>query len=341
MTAEQASAPLGRAVDRLHLAPCTVQVSLRDADLPFARHTLPHQVRQLGRHAADVLVSLNRPAGTTPEPALAALLAELAVDIPQLRVVEVDHGAEAVAWVSRTFFGGDRFPLVDSKGTPVHAYLEPFRIIDQPFVAHLDSDMLLGGSGQRWLHEAIEVLRSDQGYLAAAPLAGPPAEDGRYASGGEVVDTVAGRGRRVSSFTGRINLVEVDRLLRVATPVPVVPPADRRRRLRARLTGLPDVDNLERLIGRRMLAAGLARIDLGGSGGLWALHPLHKTPSFVAALPDLIARVESGDVPDGQRGRYDLHPSLLTQDDIPRASARWRQLRRSLHPFRPRPGSWS
>lgn len=306
----------------------------------MARHSLPHQLHQLGRHAADVLVTVNRPPGAVPDPALTRFLDELTAELPQLRVAEVDHGPQAVEWVSRTFFGGRRFPMVDHKGTPVHAYLEPYRAIDQPFVLHLDSDVLLGGSGERWLHEAVAVLRSEDRYLAAGPLAGPPAPDGSYLAGGEPVDTVSGPGRSVPSFTGRLHLVERDRFLGVA-PLPLRRPRTRWERVRARLLGLPPVQNLEWMVEHQVLAAGQRRIDLGGSGGLWCLHPLHKTPAYLAALPELIRRVEAGDVPPAQRGRYDLHDSFLALDDLPGRGARASHLVRSLHPFGARPGSWS
>ena len=299
------------------LAPCTVQVLLCDADLRFARHVLPHQLRVLGHHAAEVLISVNRRPGDRPSPGLDELLGDLGRDVPQLRVVEVDHGPAGVDWVSRTFFGGGRYPLVDSKGTPFHAYLEPFRAVHQPFVLHLDSDMLIGGSGERWLAEAIDLLRDRPEFLAAKPCSGPPRDDGTFVSGGVEVPTPVGPARAVPAFTSRMFLVEVARLVEAVTPIPLHPPTERWRRLRARLLGFPDVDNVERLIGAAMRRQAMNRIDVGGSGQVWSLHPLHKTPSFVAALPRLIEQVESGDIPPAQQGHYNLHRSLLEQQDLP------------------------
>jgi hypothetical protein len=327
--------------DEAGVAPCSIQISIRDADFPVVRSTLPHQLETIGQVARDIVVTLNRPAGVRPDPQLDALLDEQASRYRNLRVSCVDYGPTARRWVSDGWFGGARYPLVDAKGTPIHAYLEPFRSIEQPYLLHLDADMLLGGDHRRWLAEAIEVLEAEERVFAVSPLAGPPAPDGRYASGGRSVDTIVGPGWRVRSFSGRIYLASVEQFLRITQPIPLLPGHTRARRLRARATGYPDVDNLERLIGHQMLAAGLDRLDVGGSGEAWSLHPLHHTPAFVEALPDLIARVRTGDVPDAQRGGYDLHASMLDLPDIPGRFRRWRRTAGQLHPLRSREGLWS
>jgi hypothetical protein len=56
----------------------------------------------------------------------------------------------------------------------------------------------------------------------------------------------------------------------------------------------------------------MVRLDFAGrEPGMWSLHPAERPPAFLDALPDLVARVEAGDVTDAQRGRFDLHPSML------------------------------
>jgi hypothetical protein len=46
---------------------------------------------------------------------------------------------------------------------------------------------------------------------------------------------------------------------------------------------------------------------------MWSLHPLDRSQRFYERLPALIERVEAGDVPDDQRGHYDVLPSMLEQ----------------------------
>jgi hypothetical protein len=57
---------------------------------------------------------------------------------------------------------------------------------------------------------------------------------------------------------------------------------------------------------------GLVRIDyLGTAPGMWCLHPPQKPfPGYFDQLPQLIKWVETGDIPEGQRGYYDINESM-------------------------------
>jgi hypothetical protein len=44
---------------------------------------------------------------------------------------------------------------------------------------------------------------------------------------------------------------------------------------------------------------------------MWSVHPLDRSSRFKRLLPDLIRRVEAGDVDDSQRGQYDLTEGML------------------------------
>jgi hypothetical protein len=61
-----------------------------------------------------------------------------------------------------------------------------------------------------------------------------------------------------------------------------------------------------------MVKAGLSRVDfLGAEPGMWSLHPPFRSPEFYEALPRLIERIEASEVPETQRGDYDLNDSML------------------------------
>jgi hypothetical protein len=56
----------------------------------------------------------------------------------------------------------------------------------------------------------------------------------------------------------------------------------------------------------------LYRIDmLGSPPGIWSLHPPYRSEEFYQRLPELIRAVETGAVPEGQRGHYDLNDSII------------------------------
>jgi hypothetical protein len=87
----------------------------------------------------------------------------------------------------------------------------------------------------------------------------------------------------------------------------------------------------------------LSRIDLlGSASGMWVLHPPFRTPEFLRELPEIITRVETGDVPDGQRGDYDLNDAMIDWSAARRASRRRQRRERAsrvLHRILARPGA--
>jgi hypothetical protein len=57
---------------------------------------------------------------------------------------------------------------------------------------------------------------------------------------------------------------------------------------------------------------------------MWSLHPPFRSEEFYRRLPELIEAVESGRVPDGQRGHYDLNDSMIDWTEA-RADNHWRR----------------
>jgi hypothetical protein len=65
-----------------------------------------------------------------------------------------------------------------------------------------------------------------------------------------------------------------------------------------------------------MRVKNLKRVDFLGTGeGLWSLHPPFRNESFFEKLPELINRVESNNIPEEQRGDYDINDSMINWDD--------------------------
>jgi hypothetical protein len=82
--------------------------------------------------------------------------------------------------------------------------------------------------------------------------------------------------------------------------------------VRAAIQRQPAYDLPENILSRAMRDAGLYRVDLLGSApGMWTLHPPHRSALFYEQLPALIDRVERGDIPEGQRGCYDINDTLI------------------------------
>jgi hypothetical protein len=74
-----------------------------------------------------------------------------------------------------------------------------------------------------------------------------------------------------------------------------------------------------------MMTHDLERVDfLGSPPGMWALHPPYRSALFYETLPSLIRRIEIGDVPEAQRGRYDIEDCLVDWTSAARRH-RWRR----------------
>jgi hypothetical protein len=294
---------------------------MTDSDLDVVRLLLPHQLRVLGREVDAVIVTVNRtpPTASNFGP-LDEILADAADAHPSFRVREVDHSEAAGRWVSETFFGGASYPALDFKGTPFHIFFELFRHVDTDYLLHIDSDMLLGGDWSGWIPAAIDELRSDASLVAINPLAGPPHPDGFYEAGGRAVDRASGPGYLVPTLSTRIYLSSLATMTETLPPLPLRLPHHFWGKIRPRVLGTGPVDLPERLMSDRMADLGLARLDIGGPGKAWSLHPDYKTPQFVAQLPQLVERVEAMDLPRDQLGRFDVHPSAAPVDDRP---TRW------------------
>jgi len=66
------------------------------------------------------------------------------------------------------------------------------------------------------------------------------------------------------------------------------------------------------MLSRAMAEHGLLRIDfLGAAPGMWSLHPPYRSKLFYDSLPRLIQQVETGDIPEAQRGAYDINDSFI------------------------------
>jgi hypothetical protein len=80
-----------------------------------------------------------------------------------------------------------------------------------------------------------------------------------------------------------------------------------------------------------MRERGLVRRDfLGSAPGMWSLHPPYRCADFYAKLPDVIARVEDGNIPDAQRGDHDINGSMVDWSEAVALLAKNRWWRRIM-----------
>jgi hypothetical protein len=115
-----------------------------------------------------------------------------------------------------------------------------------------------------------------------------------------------------STVSTRIFLISMTRFAERVRPLAVIAPP-LRQRIKALLHGNPPhAIRTEAILSAALRRHDLHRVDMLGSGaGSWTLHPPNRTADFFAALPALIARVEAGDIPEAQRGEFDVRDALV------------------------------
>lgn len=313
------------------LPPVTLQISLAPSDHRLARHILPHQIRTWRGQVTEILltIDLHRSAGRFAddwEAGRDSILA-LARSVEGARIVEVDYSATAATAVAKEFFGGQRVPAKDHRGGPYYAYFFGLHAASHRHVLHCDADMMFGGGSPKWLAEACALLEKETDIFVTAPLPGAPAPDGRLTElRGE---RLAGPGLAYAfrEMSSRVFLLDRERFqARIGALRPALAPL--RGLLLALLDGNAPRELPERLLTSAMAQHGLQRVDfLGAAPGMWTLHPPYRCADFFQKLPELVRRVEAGDLPSTQLGFHDVGDSLVdwTEARQRMAERRWWQ----------------
>jgi hypothetical protein len=299
--------------------PVSLQINFAHSDLEEAVHVLPHQLRCWAGQVGEVVCVVDR---APPDPSgeaflrlarLREFLASFQAAYPHLRVTDVDYSEGAVRQISRMFYRGGQVPMKDYRGRAFYPYLYGLIAPSHDLIFHIDCDMIFGGGSQSWIREGLQILRERADILACNPLPGPPRPDGRLLSQkvSPVMEPSAPGHYLFPSFTTRLYLLSREQLIRKLGGLERVlaPP---RAALGALLAGRIPYDGVERAISKAMRRRKVYRLDfLGRSPGMWAVHPLYRTPEYVEIVPEVIRMAESGVVPAAQRGEYDLTSSML------------------------------
>ena len=316
--------------------PVTLQINVAPTDLPHAVSVLPHQLRQWGGQVREILFTLDLHRTTRGgrfgeaweerKGPMEELLHGLCREHPDAHVRPVDYGAQAVREVAESFLAAPSMPAKDTKGAPVYPYFYGLHTARHDLVLHLDSDLMFGGGSQTWTAEAGRLLAERTDVLACSPLPGPPMAkpELRTQSGSRFEhDSLA---FRFPSLSTRLFLIDRQRLRERLLPLELQGPIRLVSRVKARVHGNPPYRAAELVISDAMANAGLSRVDfLGADPGMWSLHPPFRSPALYRELPRLIERIEAGDVPDAQRGDYDLNDSMIDMSAA-RRRARLRRL---------------
>ncbi len=296
--------------------PVTLQISLSPSDFRHACLLLEHQTRTWRPQVAEILIcvdfhrSKGRFSANWSEGREKIL--QLANSIEGARVETVDYGADAMSKVAAEFFDGREVPAKDFRGGPYYSYFFGLERARHPCVLHADSDILFGGGSRTWLGEALAHMGAHTDELFSAPLPGPPTQDGTLLSQSAERDPDEPYAFKFRTMSTRIFLMDRARFKEAIGCLCARRPPSLRNAFKALVERNPVQDLPEHLFTDAMAKRGLFRREFLGSGsGMWTLHPPYRSSDFYSKLPELIRRVEAGDVPAGQRGDHDLNSSMV------------------------------
>jgi len=325
------------------------QMSTYPMDVRHLEHLLPHQIRALSGMVDRFVVTIDTHQSGSGRYRVAnfeqnlertrRLIAHAGESCPKLEFADVDYSAAMQREVSQYFFGVDAIPVKAWDGGPFYAYFFGLYVAQARYVFHIDGDIMFGGFSGTWIRDAMACMEQHPDVLVTAPFPGPPRPDGRIfghmehgesAVTREPLEYLAYRHRDIST---RVFMIDLERFKQRLGVFPLLAPGPRQR-LKSRLLGNPPgVREAEVLMTQVMQRARLSRIDLLGTPpGLWTLHPPYRSEEFYRKLPELVQAVETGKVPEGQLGHYDLNDSMIDWTSA-REANRWhrRYLRMLRH----------
>lgn len=300
----------------------TLQINTAPTDNRFLEKIVSHQIKAIGeqvdviRITADIRPSKKGRFSFSDEQIeeFKSILAELKNDHKSVEVDFVDYSEETVKEVSDAIWGDEILPVKDYRGGPFYSYMYGLYKVDTEFVFHLDSDIFLGGRYPEWCDVAIELMSDDPLLAIIKPLSGPPKKS-RSAPNqfGKPLYPYRDLANAFYSdnFTTRVYFTKKTRILSILRNLSLEKPGVLRTLL-GRWQRNPVVQAPEQLLSNFLSKTDYIRLDfLGAEPGLWALHPPFRSDEFYDKLDHIIQAVETGDIPNAQRGYYDINHSLV------------------------------
>jgi hypothetical protein len=325
------------------------QISTYPMDLRHFEHLLAHQIRAWGPSVDRIVVTIDthrsrsgRYRGTNFNESLEKLrklVNDARKSYSALQVVDVDYSDATQRAVARYFFDRDSIPAKAWDGGYFYSLFYGLYVADAQYVVHFDGDMMFGGGSHTWLREAIACMEERPDVPVIAPFPGPPRADGQI-FGHETTDNlvytrepIPQLAYRHKFLSSRAFMIDMHRFKAKMGAIPWRSPSQRQK-LKAKLLGHePEAIEAEVLLSKALQHFNFYRIDmLGSSPGMWSLHPPYRSEEFYRRLPEFVQAVEAGDVPEAQRGHYDLNDSVIDWTEA-RANDQWhrRYLRMIRH----------
>lgn len=296
----------------------TLQISLAPSDYRHSKFLLLHQIRVFENQVDEILLTYDthRSNGRFSinwkenNEQMWDFLQELYASNAKIRLIKIDYSEKKVKEVANFFFSRNNIPAKDWRGGPFYTYFFGMYEAKFPDIFHIDSDLFFGGLSKTWLDEATSLYKKDPKILFINPLPGPPTANGKLYNQNSVSYNGLNNHHAFDTVSTRLYLVNKFRL------------ADKKLKniktlklgelIRAIIRKNPAYKLPEEFLSAHMQKHNFIRVDFEGQhNGLWSLHPPYRTPKFYDELPMLIQRIEKNDIPEAQRGHYDIVDQLF------------------------------
>jgi len=302
---------------------CSLWILVARTDIPFMMQTIPHLVRMNNFPFQERVLAMdtaplsgdkvNRPGvGTLAElrDRTQELLQAGVVD----RVVEINYDP---GYRDRLYLKHFATPIKQThnyKGYPILGTIFTIEECKSDYLLHFDSDMLLHQKPDfNWISSSMKLMAKHPEIMSLRPLTGPPITDGTLYQN-KAYEKDADGFYKFKFFSSRaylINCKGFEQLL----PLPIIWRSYRRKWLNYLPLGLKNslnyftgkgaLDSWEIMVSEKLEQTKYVRGVLVNSNA-WTLHPIDRSPEFIAALPRIIQQIEAGEYPPQQAGYYDL-----------------------------------
>jgi hypothetical protein len=298
----------------------TLKISLSPRDHQYIKHLLPHQLSVWYNQVNEVLIVFDLHGYNTVGyqdiiKDIELFVNTLKHDYPVINLVQVDYSPEARKAVSKAYFGSKRVPLKTHRYGPYYSYFYGIYKARYNYILNTDCDMFFGGHNPNWTKQAIELMQDDDTIITCSPYPGPPRKDGKLMDQAGEMDDSALKKTIFKSFSTRIFFINKQLFIKNLCPLPIRT-AQFTTILKAIIRGNPIYMLPEDVITAIMVNKGLIRIDfLGSNDGIWSLHPPFRNHQFFRDLHKLLTDIETNNIPDAQRGYYDINDSMINWED--------------------------
>jgi len=301
----------------------TLQISLAPSDYKHCVHMLAHQLKVFENQVDEILLtydthkSKGRFAVNWEEnnAKMWAFLEDFSKTNTKIKLLKIDYSQSKNKEIANKFFNKNTIPSKDWRGGPFYTYFFGIYEAKNDYVFHIDSDMFFGGLSQTWIKEAIELFESDAQILFINPLAGPPNGNGELKNQKDFPYKNKAFYFGFETMSTRLFLVNKNRLQQ--KPIKNINTLKFRELIRALYKKNPPFKLPEEILSKYMIQNNFIRVDFkSNEPGLWSLHPPYRTEQFYADLPQIIQKIENNDIPESQKGCYDIVDELVDWSEV-------------------------